>query len=163
MKILIDTNVLFSALLFPGSKPAQALLLVSNEHEMYLCDRSIQELYDTLGKKAPHVLPDTEVFLAEMSYELIPASFHAEKLIRDAKDQPILNAAIIYDVDIILTGDKDFLSLDMEHPKCTKTADFWRCWGIKRLNGKNQAFLDFDCLLRSVQLEAANGEIVSVL
>lgn len=40
-----------------------------------------------------------------------------KKLIRDAKDQPILNAAIVYGVDIILTGDKDFLSLDMEYPK----------------------------------------------
>ena len=44
-----------------------------------------------------------------MSYELIPAVDHAEKLIRDAKDQPILSAAIVSDVDIILTGDKDFL------------------------------------------------------
>ena len=51
-------------------------------------------------------------------------SEHAEKLIRDAKDQPILNAAIVYDVDIILTGDKDFLSLDMEHPKCMTVAQF---------------------------------------
>ena len=40
-----------------------------------------------------------------------------EKLIRDAKDQPILNAAIVFDVDIILTGDKDFLSLEIEHPR----------------------------------------------
>lgn len=44
-----------------------------------------------------------------MSYELIPAVDHAEKLIRDAKDQPILNAAIVSDVDIILTGDKDLI------------------------------------------------------
>ena len=44
-----------------------------------------------------------------MSYELIPSVNHAEKLIRDAKDQPILNAAIVSDVDVILTGDKDFL------------------------------------------------------
>ena len=62
------------------------------------------------------------MLLAEMSYELIPAVDHAEKLIRDAKDQPILNAAIVSDVDIILTGDKDFLSLDMEHPKCMTVA-----------------------------------------
>ena len=50
------------------------------------------------------------MLLAEMSYELIPAVDHAEKLIRDAKDQPILNAGIVSDVDVILTGDKDFLA-----------------------------------------------------
>ena len=44
--------------------------------------------------------------------------------IRDAKDQPILNAAIIADVDVILTGDKDFLSLDIEHPRCMNVAQF---------------------------------------
>ncbi len=80
---------------------------------MVLCDRNITGLRDILGRKAPDFLPDAEVLLAEMSYELIPAVNHAEKLIRDAKDQPILNAAIVSGVDIIFTGDKDFLSLDM--------------------------------------------------
>ena len=51
---------------------------------------------------------DAEVLLARVSYELISAVDHAEKLIRDAKDQPIINAAIVSDVDIILTGDRDF-------------------------------------------------------
>lgn len=125
MRILVDTNVLFSALVFPGSKPAQALLYVIDNHEMVLCDRNITELRDILKKKAPKFLPDADVLLAEMSYELIPSVDHAEKLIRDAKDQPILNAAIVSDVDIILTGDKDFLSLDMEHPKCMTIAQFF--------------------------------------
>ena len=124
MRILVDTNVLFSALLFPKSKPAQALLYIADNHEMVLCDRNIIEIREILKRKAPQFLPDAEVLLAEMSYELIPAIDHAEKLIRDAKDQPILNAAIVSDVDIILTGDKDFLSLDMEHPKCMTVSQF---------------------------------------
>ena len=55
---------------------------------------------------------------------------HAEKLIRDAKDQPILNAAIVADVDIILTGDKDFLSMEMDHPRCMTAADFLAFEGV---------------------------------
>lgn len=124
MRILIDTNILFSALVFPGSKPAMALLHVVENHKMVLCDRNITELRGILSRKAPRFLPDAEIFFAEMSYELIPSVYNAEKLIRDTKDQPILNAAIVYDVDIILTGDKDFLSLDMEHPKCMTAAQF---------------------------------------
>ena len=92
MRILIDTNILFSALVFPRSKPARVLLYVADNHEIVLCDRNIMELRDILKRKAPKLLPDAEVLLAEMSYELIPAIDHAEKLIRDAKDQPILNA-----------------------------------------------------------------------
>lgn len=124
MRILIDTNILISALLFPNSKPAKALLTVAKYHEMVLSDQNIQELREVLNRKAPQTLSDAEVLLAELSYELIPAAYHAEKLIRDAKDQPILNAAIVANVDIILTGDKDFLSLDMEHPKCMTAAQF---------------------------------------
>ena len=130
MRVLVDTNILFSALLFPNSKPAQALMHVAEYHDMVLCDRNIVEIRDILRRKAPKYLPDAEVLLAELSYELIPAVDHAEKLIRDAKDQPILNAAIVADIDIILTGDKDFLSLDMEHPKCMTAADFLEFEGV---------------------------------
>ena len=124
MRILVDTNILFSALLFPKSKPAQALLQVAQNHDMILCDRNIAELREILNKKAPKYLPDAEVLIAELPFEMIPAVDHAEKLIRDAKDQPILNAAILANVDVILTGDKDFLSLNMDHPKCLTAAQF---------------------------------------
>ena len=131
MRILVDTNILISAVLFPSSKVAKALLYVTEHHEMVLCDRNIIELREVLNRKKPDKLPDAEVLLAEMSYELIPAAYHAEKLIRDVKDQPILNAAIIADVDVILTGDKDFLCLDMEHPKCMNVAQFLEQEGIE--------------------------------
>lgn len=131
MKILVDTNILISALLFPNSKPAKTLIYVAEHHKMVLCDRNIYELREVLGRKAPKALPDAEVLLAELSYELIPAVYHVEKLIRDAKDQPILNAAIVANVDVILTGDKDFLSLDMEQPKCMTVAEFLENEGIE--------------------------------
>lgn len=92
MKILVDTNILFSAMLFRGSKPAKALLHVSDFHEMVLCDRSLYELYDVLKRKTPEALPDAEVFL---------------------------------------TGDKDFLSLDLEHPRCLTVAQFLEEEGVE--------------------------------
>ena len=131
MRILVDTNILFSALLFPHSKPAQALLYAVDHHEIVLCDRNITELRDILKRKAPKYRPDAEVLIAELPYELIPAVDHAEKLIRDAKDQPILNAAIVADVDAILTGDKDFLSLEMEYPRCLTAAQFLEEEGVE--------------------------------
>ncbi len=121
---------MFSALLFPHSKPAKALLHLADYHEIVLCDRNIAELREILHRKAPKYLPDAEVLLAELSYELVPAIDHAEKLIRDAKDQPILNAAIVSNVDVILTGDKDFLSLDMEHPKPMTVGQFLVAEGL---------------------------------
>ena len=133
MKILIDTNILISAVLFPHSKPARALIYTVENHEMVLCEQNLTELWDVSNRKAPQVLPDAEILLKELSYELIPAALHTKKLIRDVKDQPILNAAILYNVDIILTGDKDFLSLDMEHPKCMSIAQFLDSEGVEMM------------------------------
>jgi len=66
----------------------------------------------------------TEDFLLDTEF--------ARRLYHDyAKDQPILNAAIVADVDIILTGDKDFLSLEMEHPKCMTVAQFFESEGVE--------------------------------
>jgi predicted nucleic acid-binding protein len=66
MKILVDTNILISALLFPRSKPAKALLYTAEQHDMVLCDRNLYELRDVLKRKAPNALPDAEVLLAEL-------------------------------------------------------------------------------------------------
>jgi predicted nucleic acid-binding protein len=37
----------------------------------------------------------------------------------------------VSDVDIILTGDKDFLSLDMEHPKSMTVTQFFESEGVE--------------------------------
>ena len=124
VRILVDTNILISAIFFPNSKVAKTLLYVANFHSMVLCDQNIRELREVIQRKRPEKLADIEVFLAELSFELIPAVYFVEKLIRDAKDQPILNAAIVSGVDLILTGDKDFLSLNIEQPRCLSVSQF---------------------------------------
>ena len=54
MRILADTNVLFSALVFPRSKPARALLYIADNHEIVLCDRNIAELRAILRQGGSH-------------------------------------------------------------------------------------------------------------
>ncbi|MGI6578691.1 MAG: PIN domain-containing protein [Saccharofermentanales bacterium] len=78
MKILIDTNILISAILFSNSKPARALLKVSEEHDMVFCEQNFEELREVVKRKAPEYLPEVEVLLLELSYELIPSSYHEQ-------------------------------------------------------------------------------------
>lgn len=92
---------------------------------MYLSDRNIAELRDILSRKRPDKLVALNAFLSELSFTLIPAVYTQSITMRDVKDQPILNAAIVEDVDIILTGDKDFLSLNLDRPECLSVADFF--------------------------------------
>lgn len=44
--------------------------------------------------------------------------------IRDVKDYPVLYTAIIEDVDILVTGDKDFKDIDIEKPQILTPAEF---------------------------------------
>ena len=124
MKILADTNILISALLWPNSNPATALLHAARYHELVLCDRNIFELRNVLERKAPQALADVDVFLAELAFDLVPAPEYPQKLISDPKDQPILNAAIVANVDIIISGDKHFLRLDLERPRTMNAAQY---------------------------------------
>jgi len=130
MRVLIDTNVLFSALVFPNSKPAKALLYIADNHNIVLCEQNLREIREVLQRKAPKYLPAAETLLTELSYELIPSMYQIEKIMRDETDQPILNAAILHDVDIILTGDKDFLALEIDRPRCMTAAQFLELEGI---------------------------------
>lgn len=125
MRILADTNILVSALLFPASLPAKALLRIADGHELVLCDHILAELRDVVARKRPDLLADIDVLLAQLPYELVAAPVEPGKLIDDPKDQPILNAAILANVDIIVSGDKHFLNLDLERPKTMSPAQFW--------------------------------------
>lgn len=124
MRILIDTNILFSALLFPHSTPARALLHATEHFDIYLCEQNISEFSEILARKAPSYLPSAESFLMEFSFTKIPAIYSKNQTIRDVSDQPILNAAIKFNIDVIITGDKDFLNLNIKHPKCLTAAKY---------------------------------------
>jgi predicted nucleic acid-binding protein len=121
---MTDTNILFSALLLPESRPAKALFYIIEQHNLILCDYIISELRSVVSRKRPDLLSDIDLFLTNLPYELITAPLQPGKLISDPKDHPILNAAIIADVDIIISGDKHFLELEMEHPQTMSVAEF---------------------------------------
>ena len=124
MRILIDTNILISALLYPNSKPSQVLLYVARHHELVLSDYNIAEFRRIAKDKFDKKHSDIEVFLAELGFELIIAPHAPQKLISDPKDAPILNAAIMESVDIIISGDKHFLNLNLERPKVMTAAEY---------------------------------------
>ena len=44
--------------------------------------------------------------------------------VRDQKDSPILATAIMENVDVFVTGDKDFLVLDLKTPQILTMSEF---------------------------------------
>ena len=125
MKVMVDTNVIISALLFPASLPARILLHVTSNHALVLCDHIVTEIRDVVSRKRPDLSGDLDALLAQLSYELVIAPQEPGKRIQDPKDQPILNAAVMAGVDVIVPGDKHFLKLSLERPKAMSPAEFW--------------------------------------
>jgi predicted nucleic acid-binding protein len=66
-------------------------------------------------------------FLLKMSFEMVytPEWQHNMPNIRDEKDKPVLASAIIADVDVLITGDKDFYDVEIERPEILSPAGFW--------------------------------------
>ena len=56
-----------------------------------------------------------EMFITATGFEVLPVGAPGV-VMRDAADQPILDAAIAGAVDVIVTGDKDFLALAIDRP-----------------------------------------------
>lgn len=68
-----------------------------------------------------------------MSYELVytPQVMDRTLLeIRDPKDYPVLYTAIAEDVDVLITGDRDFAEIQLERPEIYTPAEFMHYYGI---------------------------------
>lgn len=65
--------------------------------------------------------------LAMQSLELVQIpdeEVAQEEKVRDVNDRPIIRAAVAAKVDVVLTGDKDFLESGIIQPKIMTAAEF---------------------------------------
>ena len=126
MRIMVDTNILVSAALYPNSKTEIALFTAMREHTLTICTYVLDEVQDVFARKFPRKTAQLDVLLSKLTYEICytPKVINSTPVMRDENDRPILQAAIDTDADVILTGDKDFHVLDIERPLILTPADF---------------------------------------
>jgi len=127
MRIMLDTNVLLSALLFPGERMNRMMQCIFEEHRLVLSSFVVDELNYVVRRKFPGKLKTVDGLLAAMGFELVYTPREMKQGlfdIRDAKDYPVLYTAIQEDVDILITGDKDFAGVDIERPEILTPAQF---------------------------------------
>jgi putative PIN family toxin of toxin-antitoxin system len=123
---MIDTNVLISAILKEGSLLDIVVNEVAENQELILCDYIIKECYEVALKRFPLKVKIIDKLLAKLRYELVAAPRFGEIKINDVKDQPILNAAIEYNIDILITGDKHFLNIGIQIPEICTPSEYKR-------------------------------------
>ncbi len=126
MRIMIDTNILISALFFPRSRVSAFLKSIMDAHSICIASFSITEMKRVAERKFPIEAETVDILLDELSYELLrtPHTMPDLPKIRDVDDRPILASVILADVDILLTGDKDFDDVVIERPIIMTPAQF---------------------------------------
>jgi uncharacterized protein len=128
MRVMIDTNVFISALLFPSSQMSELFEKLIDEHEIVLCSHIIDELHRVFEEKFHQKKKALERFLISFPFEYFytPQTIDASNYpnIRDKQDLPIIVSAILADVDVIITGDSDYFDIEIERPEVLKPADF---------------------------------------
>lgn len=127
MRVLFDTNILYSAYVRNSYQFVSMMKWVMINHEAVITEYIASEAMRNTSLKAPNSVSAVAAFLLSPNLEYIaslPRDPDAYPQIRDPKDQPILNAAIDNDVDIIITGDKHFHALVLDRPRIMYAADF---------------------------------------
>lgn len=127
MKVMLDTNILISAFIFKSKKMNELIERLSTKHEIIICSYTIEELEKLIDIKFKVTQKELKEFLTVFPFELIcsPASVENKLFkIRDEDDYIILHTAIIYNIDIFITGDKDFKDVDIQKPKIMSVTEF---------------------------------------
>ena len=113
MRIVIDSNVWISALVFGGNPRRVLERCVQNGIGIVLSEAIITEVRRNLGQKFADFLPDFEALLVALDSRIVYVTLGELDInvSRDPDDNRVLETAVLGGAEYILSGDKDLLSL----------------------------------------------------
>ena len=113
MRVVFDSNIFISALVFPGSQAGQALVRVLDGTDTLVLSKAIlDEVLVTLARKFsrdPEALSQTAILLSEMAEMVKPT--RKVVVFKDDPDNRVLECAKAGQAECIVTGDKAMLQL----------------------------------------------------
>jgi uncharacterized protein len=115
-RIVVDTNVLISRLLVPGSISGRAVRKVADGGQLLVSAAAMEELVDVVGRSKfdPYLsIADRQDFILLLGriVEMVPI-VRVVRACRDPRDDKFLEVAVNGRADLIITGDRDLLALD---------------------------------------------------
>lgn len=134
MRIMLDTNILISAFLFKSKIMNNLIQELSIHHEIVICSYTIKELKLLFKEKFKVNLKELDYFLETFPFTLVYSPNNiSNKLfnIRDEDDYIILHTAIVENIDIFITGDKDFDGINIKKPKIMNASTFLETYAKK--------------------------------
>ena len=111
MKVLIDTNVIISAILKDKIPEKILLFVISNENIHWIVSSDILKEYEEILKRPKFKLPDALISkwcgMIQKFSHLIDVK-DGYKFSRDQKDSIFINCALASNADFLISGDRDF-------------------------------------------------------
>jgi putative PIN family toxin of toxin-antitoxin system len=113
VNVVFDTNILVSALVFPGGRGEEALRRIIEEQDQLVISKPIlDELLGILARKFSRdaeELARVAVFLSGLAVSVNPR--RRLRVVKDEPDNRILECALAGHAEAIVTGDHGLLSL----------------------------------------------------
>jgi len=113
VKVVFDTNILVSALVFPGGRGEAALRRIIEEQDQLVISKPIlDELLGILARKFSRdaeELAHVAVFLSDLSVFVKPR--RRLRVVKDEPDNRVLECALAGRAEAIVTGDRALLAL----------------------------------------------------
>lgn len=116
LRMVIDSNVVVSSLLFAQSTPRQAVNKALDTGKILISQEIIEELTNVLSRKKlnKYLLEEERLkfladFLKETETVIINQNFD---VCRDKKDNKFIDLAVCGNAQYIITGDEDLLTLN---------------------------------------------------
>jgi len=128
LKILFDANVIISGFVSQGYS-FDVIKDAVNKHEVYCTKYLLKETQKNLSTKFPlsHEAMNSIINTVKKQFIEGKTANTIEKISRDPKDDQILADAVINDIDIIITGDKDLLVFKKyKGIKIISPQDYWK-------------------------------------
>ena len=114
-RVVFDTNILVSALVFPGGQGEAALRrIIDDTDQLNLSRPIVDELLDVLARKFARdaeELAHVAVFVTELAVIVAPKK--RLRVVKDDPDNRILECAVAGRAEVIVTGDKALLALKL--------------------------------------------------
>ena len=119
MRVVLDTNVLLSGLMYPSSTPGRVVeAWTTGRFDLVVSYEQLTEIARTLGypkiKKVTGCDAATiEAFVRQflLRAELVETQGHPTEVPKDPSDSPILASLTLSGADVLVTGDGDLLAL----------------------------------------------------
>lgn len=129
LRVVLDTNVLVSGLVYPGSVPGRIVTAWRlGSFELVLSRYILDEMVRVLPRLSRRPLDAAEIrdladgfmFLADV----VDPDASSDAALRDPADQPVLATLRAAQANYLITGDKDLLALAERYP-IVAPAQFW--------------------------------------